>query len=497
MANAEKTVMFALPNALAGQLACVAGTAAGRSWDLSAGTFVIGRVDDSDLALPSEPGVSKTHAKIIGQGERYLIMDCESRNGTLVNGQLVQRADLYDGDEIKICGCTLRFTQKGGPSRPRPREPVAAAPVVATSAAVAGPATDMLPMQQLQQAQVAPTGVGKVLAAWYAAGLAGTLLLGGAASAVAVVVSPPLAPAIPAVAVVVAPVVPVAVAPVVPVAVPPVVPAVDPAVPVAPAEVPAVPVVADAVPVPVVPEPVAAVVAAAVPEPEPEPVAEIEAAAAPTGRARKPRKPREAPPVVAEAAAAAASTEGSERTYPAVVDGGKSEQLKTRTGGRVKTVDAKDGDVVVKGQVLVTFESGSDPAEVATLQDRIASLENAEDDEAKRELRQAKQKLAAIEGGQKAQPIAAGLDGKLIGFNPVVGSVLRAGETLGKVADGDVPSRVRITVAKGTRISKGQIVQIVLRNGGTAEGSVVAVSGRTVVVDTGSEAGDAVEAVRF
>jgi hypothetical protein len=503
MANAEKTVMFALPNALSGQLACVAGSAAGRSWDLSAGTFVIGRVDDSDLALPQEPGVSKVHAKIIGQADRYLIMDCESRNGTLVNGLLVQRSDLYDGDEIKICGCTLRFTQKGGPSRPRPREPVAVAPVVATSAAVAGPSTDMLPLPPLVQAPAAaPTGVGKVLAAWYAAGLAATLLLGGAGSAIAVAASPPLVAAVPAAPVVVAPVAPVAVAAVIPEAVP-----VVAAVPVAVAAdagvaVEAVPAVVEPV-VPVVapPEPVAvAVVAAAVipepePEPEPELVAEEPAKPRKVRKAREAREPKE--PVAVVEAAASSPGEVVERTFPAVVDGGKSEQLKTRTGGRVKTVDAKDGDVVVKGQVLVTFESGSDPAEVATLQDRIASLENAEDDEAKRELKQAKQKLAAIEGGKAAQPIAAGLDGKLIGFNPAVGSLLRAGEVVGKVADGDVPSRVRITVPKNTRISKGQIVQIVLKGGGTAEGSVVAVSGRTVVVDTGSEAGDAVEAVRF
>lgn len=113
MSNAEKTVMFALPNVVTGQLACVAGTAQGRSWELSAGTFVIGRLDENDLALPQEPGVSKVHAKIIGQSDRYLITDCESRNGTLLNGQLIQRADLFDGDEIRICGCTLRFTQKG------------------------------------------------------------------------------------------------------------------------------------------------------------------------------------------------------------------------------------------------------------------------------------------------------------------------------------------------------------------------------------------------
>jgi hypothetical protein len=52
------------------------------------------------------------------------------------------------------------------------------------------------------------------------------------------------------------------------------------------------------------------------------------------------------------------------------------------------------------------------------------------DDEAKRELKTAKQKLAALEGGQKASPITAGLDGKLSGFNVTVGSVLKAGDVI-------------------------------------------------------------------
>ena len=39
MSGPERTVMFQLPSVLAGTLACVGGTLAGRSWELSAGTF--------------------------------------------------------------------------------------------------------------------------------------------------------------------------------------------------------------------------------------------------------------------------------------------------------------------------------------------------------------------------------------------------------------------------------------------------------------------------
>ena len=112
MSSAEKTVMFTLPNLVSGQLACIGGTAAGRSWDLSAGTFTIGRTDEHDMALAAEPGVSKTHAKIIGQGVRYLIVDCESRNGTLVNGQPCpspERRHLLDGDLISAGSSLFAF----------------------------------------------------------------------------------------------------------------------------------------------------------------------------------------------------------------------------------------------------------------------------------------------------------------------------------------------------------------------------------------------------
>ena len=218
MSNAEKTVMFALPNMMSGQLACVAGSAAGRSWDLSAGTFTIGRQDEHDMALPQEPGISKLHAKIIGQGDRYLITDCESRNGTLLNGELIQRADLYDGDEIRICGCVLRFTQKGGPARPRPRaaEPVAAPVVVAAPVAVAP--VMVAPVEMMAPP---PSAGGGKLAVWYAAGLLSTLLIGGAASAALVVNAPdPVAPVAVVAAVVPSPPVAVVAAPVVDAGVP-------------------------------------------------------------------------------------------------------------------------------------------------------------------------------------------------------------------------------------------------------------------------------------
>ena len=459
MSNAEKTIMFALPNMMSGKLACVAGSAAGRSWDLSAGTFTIGRQDEHDMSLPQEPGISKLHAKIIGQGDRYLITDCESRNGTLLNGELIQRGDLYDGDEIRICGCVLRFTQKGGPARPRPRaaEPVAVvAPVVAAVPAFVAPT--VVPMMAPPPAS---SGAG-ALALWFAAGLVGSLLLGGAASAALVVNAAER----------VAPVVRVAaVAVVAPVVAPPVFDVV-----VADAGIAAVETVA------------AAEAAAAVPD--------IDAAAAdekPVELALDEPKTVKAPKNTPKPAASL-SVGG---TFAASVDGGRAETLRSKTGGRVRTVEVKDGAEIVKGTILVTFEAGADGDEIATLEDRIASLEAVEGEEAQRDLRQAKARLAALEGGQKATPITAGINGKLTGFSISAGTVLKAGEVVGTLVDGEVSMRVRVTVSRGTSAKAGQKVSFTLTSGGTGEGIVVAVSGRVVTVDTGSVAGDTVDTVTF
>ncbi|MCP4504279.1 MAG: FHA domain-containing protein [Deltaproteobacteria bacterium] len=115
MSGEERTAMFRLSTQVSGRLNCIQGSVAGQSFQLTAGTFVIGRQEGSDMHLAAEPGVSKVHAKILAEGKRYFLVDNESRNGTILNGEAVQRAELVDGAEIQICGCRLRFTQTGGP----------------------------------------------------------------------------------------------------------------------------------------------------------------------------------------------------------------------------------------------------------------------------------------------------------------------------------------------------------------------------------------------
>ena len=72
-------------------------------------TATLGRSLDSTIVLHDEH-VSRRHAEIALQDNRWLIRDFETPNGTRVNGERIEGATiLEDGQEIGVGGVTLRF----------------------------------------------------------------------------------------------------------------------------------------------------------------------------------------------------------------------------------------------------------------------------------------------------------------------------------------------------------------------------------------------------
>mgnify|MGYP002750368381 CR=1 FL=1 len=63
--------------------------------------LTIGRHPDNDI-VPKDAAVSKHHAIIERIGEKLIVLDKDSRNGTLVNGIKVQSAELNDEDIVKF-----------------------------------------------------------------------------------------------------------------------------------------------------------------------------------------------------------------------------------------------------------------------------------------------------------------------------------------------------------------------------------------------------------
>ena len=64
-------------------------------------SLTIGRHPDNDI-VPKDAAVSDHHAIIERKGEKLIVLDKESRNGTFVNGIKVQSAELNDEDIVKI-----------------------------------------------------------------------------------------------------------------------------------------------------------------------------------------------------------------------------------------------------------------------------------------------------------------------------------------------------------------------------------------------------------
>jgi hypothetical protein len=72
----------------------------------------IGRSPECGIFL-DDVTVSRKHAVLVREGERWTIEDQGSLNGTFVNRDRVESARLEDGDEIQIGKYRLTFLQRG------------------------------------------------------------------------------------------------------------------------------------------------------------------------------------------------------------------------------------------------------------------------------------------------------------------------------------------------------------------------------------------------
>ena len=83
-----------------------------RTWPLAAPELTIGRAEQSDIPL-ADPGVSRNHARVVREGDDFIVEDLRSTNGTEVNGQPIRRRRLANGDMLKLASSTLQFRREG------------------------------------------------------------------------------------------------------------------------------------------------------------------------------------------------------------------------------------------------------------------------------------------------------------------------------------------------------------------------------------------------
>lgn len=83
-------------------------TPARKEIDLPRADLSIGRDPTNDVVIP-DALVSRRHARILFDGQQYLFHDCESSNGSLLNGDRISERRLSDGDVLWLGASRLLF----------------------------------------------------------------------------------------------------------------------------------------------------------------------------------------------------------------------------------------------------------------------------------------------------------------------------------------------------------------------------------------------------
>ena len=87
------------------------GGRAGEAFVPAAERTMIGRSPDCDIFL-DDVTVSRRHAELMREGDRLVIRDLGSLNGTFVNRRRIESAVLEDDDELQIGKYRLTFLRR-------------------------------------------------------------------------------------------------------------------------------------------------------------------------------------------------------------------------------------------------------------------------------------------------------------------------------------------------------------------------------------------------
>ncbi|WP_372439946.1 FHA domain-containing protein [Microbacterium stercoris] len=107
LSPAERDAISALPSGSALMLAR-SGPTAGARYLLDTDVTTAGRHPEADIFL-DDVTVSRRHAEITRHRTSFEIVDQRSLNGTYVNGERVDRAELRNGAEVRIGKFRLHF----------------------------------------------------------------------------------------------------------------------------------------------------------------------------------------------------------------------------------------------------------------------------------------------------------------------------------------------------------------------------------------------------
>jgi pSer/pThr/pTyr-binding forkhead associated (FHA) protein len=91
------------------QLVVITGGDKGKVYVLpESGKLIVGRSKETDTKL-TDARVSRKHCHVEVEGERIVLVDADSTEGTFVNDKRVRQQQLFSGDVIRIGNTEMRF----------------------------------------------------------------------------------------------------------------------------------------------------------------------------------------------------------------------------------------------------------------------------------------------------------------------------------------------------------------------------------------------------
>src|SRR5678816_2914543 len=94
-----------------------------REVPLSKDTVSIGRTPENDIEL-KDSLISRKHTSIGKKGDKYVVYDLGSANGTFVNQQRIEMKPLEPGDVIRVGDSELHYVEEGkAVTKPADRKP--------------------------------------------------------------------------------------------------------------------------------------------------------------------------------------------------------------------------------------------------------------------------------------------------------------------------------------------------------------------------------------
>jgi two-component system, cell cycle response regulator len=114
-ATSTQTIQQAHPRVLTGRkdpyLVVVKGNGAGRHFALTGSTFRIGRAPDMEIALNDELA-SRCHCAVTRRDGVVILEDCDSKNGTFVDGRRIAREAITPVSSIQVGHTLLKLEYK-------------------------------------------------------------------------------------------------------------------------------------------------------------------------------------------------------------------------------------------------------------------------------------------------------------------------------------------------------------------------------------------------